>query len=135
MSGLLAGTILVPLALPPTLGSTLGPEGICVIAAIATVWGFILFHLFCKPESDVKTIAFGTFFFTAIVGVILLLVFQEIAAGAAETDVSRGLRRPGLVTVIVFLIKGIGVCYNSALPRPLPIRAYCRLRSLAPCFP
>ncbi|MBN8624926.1 MAG: DUF4339 domain-containing protein [Planctomycetes bacterium] len=115
---LLLGSI-VGLHLLPYFGSPPANSTIWLMAGAATFAGFVIFWLLLQRKrdelsDDVTGLAIGTFLFTAVVGVVCLMIFQWIASFAVTANKVNHL---GNVrgTVLLWLVRVIGYCYGTAL--------------------
>jgi RsiW-degrading membrane proteinase PrsW (M82 family) len=115
---LLLGSI-VGLHLLPYFGPPPGTLMIWLMAGAAALAGFVIFWLLLQDKkvqlSDEATgLAMGTFLFTAVVGVVFLLIFQWVASLAvAASNVNHLGNVRG--TVLLWLVRVIGYCYSTAL--------------------
>jgi RsiW-degrading membrane proteinase PrsW (M82 family) len=100
---LLAFVVGTPLI--PTFGGTLPLLYVWFLAIISVFVGWVLFWKVCEPDDrneKVVLLALFVLAVTAVVGVMALLIFQQIASTA---------RLPGKVGVIVWVI---GMAYHTA---------------------
>lgn len=100
---------------------------ILLFAAMGTVAGWFVFRFFCEPNLENEfavtvTQAIGTFFFTAIVGVVLLSVFNELAKTAAENP-SWGRGLP-VVRIGYWIMKVIGYGLRQSNNEANPIAQF-----------
>jgi RsiW-degrading membrane proteinase PrsW (M82 family) len=83
-----------------------------LLAGLSFYTGFQLYKKVIEPQPAVLNYAVKAFFFTAVVGIISLLLFQSIAASATEM---KAYRFGGAKTTLIFwIVRIIGYAYAIA---------------------
>ena len=134
MAWLLAAVLIVPaftLGLGPRL--TMAPLAF-VFAAASVVGGWKLFEAYCRPISTQYGKPFfphaaGSFAFTATAGIVLLLLFQELANYAAASRSSPG----GIVGILFAICKVVGIAYGEIQDTASITTFFAYLFSVGPC--
>lgn len=135
--------VLIAFVLVPWLffGSGSSPAGglPIVLSIVSAIAGGLLFWQFVQPKfergGDLFAQSVAAFFFTAIVGIAALLIFQQVAAFA--TSVNGSGVGPTRMRIVFGVLKAIGYCYQEAFSgsseSPIAWRFVTMLFSVAIC--
>jgi len=135
--------VLIAFVLVPWLffGSGSSPAGglPIVLSIVSAVAGGLLFWQFVQPKfeqgGDLFAQSIAAFFFTAIVGIAALLIFQQVAAFA--TSINGFGVGPNRMRILFGVLKAIGYCYQEAFAgsseSPIAWRFVTMLLSVAIC--